>query len=117
MPARQRYDGAVMKVIVPKCVRTVATLFGRAHDTRFLRLVLGYQIHALAEFLATSASGTHELANDVRLRAVEQRLCRVDAEPVEVILFDPVTRVLAKEIAHGLALGAVEVDGHAPLAL
>ena len=54
---------------------------------------------------------------DVLGRGVEDLLGGVEAQAVEVELLDPVAGVGQEELAHRAGVGAVEVDGLAPLVL
>src|SRR6185437_9072855 len=45
---------------------------------------------------------------------VDDRVHRIQPEPVEVILLEPVERVVQEEIAHGAPAGRLEVDRGTP---
>src|SRR5690242_20178239 len=53
----------------------------------------------------------------VRLRAVEDLLCGIEPQTVEMKFVDPVRRIGDEELAHWYGIGSIEVDGIAPLVL
>ena len=55
-----------------------------------------------------------ELLEEVQRGAVVDRVHRVQAEAVEMVVAEPHAGVVAEEAAHLVALGAVEVHGRAP---
>src|SRR5262249_60386094 len=61
------------------------------------------------------AYATADRREDVVVGGVVNRLGRVQAQAVEVELVDPIPGVGDEKLAHGTGLGAVEVEGVAPL--
>src|SRR6185437_6890687 len=72
--------------------------------------------HEMDRPLAAEAAAHRgrDLAQDVVGAAVLDRMHGVEAQSVEMIFLEPVERVLDEEVAHGPALGAVEIDRRAP---
>ena len=58
--------------------------------------------------------GLRNLGHDVRRRIVTDGMDRIEPQPVETVLLDPVERVVNEEIAHRARAGAIEVDRRAP---
>ena len=114
MTAAEGSPGAVVEIVVPQRVETLAALARGADQVRCLRLVLAHdQDLPPAGGLARAAG---ELGQDVlALAEVVDVLGGVDPEPVDVELVDPVAAVRDHELAHrGRAL-LVEVEGLAPV--
>ena len=114
-PPGERDQRAVVEVVVPERVESVAAAGGRAGEARLLRLVLGDDDRlAPARRLAHPAGDRCE---DVFVGVVEDALRRVEAQAVHVELLDPVARVGDEELADVLGVRPVEVDRLAPLGL
>src|SRR5690242_15106739 len=103
----------MMKVVIPERVEIIAAAGGGTDQLGSLGLVLGHDDRRPA------ARGGSYLApdggDDVIRRGVEEVLRRVQAQPVEVILLDPVAGIGEEELAHGLRSGAVEIERVTPL--
>src|SRR5204863_3797101 len=110
--ACHRDDGAVMKVVVPHRVETVAAGIDGTHELRRLRLALGHENNRTAACGVPRPAA--DLAEDVPARAVVNRLRGVKTQTIELKLVYPVGAVVREVIAHGLRVGAVEVQGVAP---
>ena len=90
--ARQQDMQVVVRRVVP--LRVVPPFLDRAPVAH---LHLGDDERART--LGVHAPG--ELGEDVRLRLVEDRVHRVEAKPVDVVVVDPHQRVLNRPFAHG----------------
>jgi len=55
-----------------------------------------------------------QLGENVRRGVVNDRVNCVQAQPIEMVFSQPVERVMDKEIPHGSAFIAIEVDGATP---
>ena len=102
-----------MEVVVPRHVEAVASTRRRAQQRHVLRLVLGDEQRGPTA--RRFAYATADRREDVVVGGVVNRLGRVEAQAVEVELVDPVSGVGDEELAHGTRIGAVEVEGVAPL--
>src|SRR5437763_3269401 len=58
--------------------------------------------------------GLGELGQDIGVSIVDDRMHRVQPEPIELVLLEPVERVVNEEIAHWPTLRAIEVDRRPP---
>src|ERR1700730_3930897 len=108
----QRYHGAVMEVVVPQGVEPVTAVLGRARQLGVLRLVLGN------EKVASAAPRRSHLPRDsgdnMIFRSIENCLRRVEPQPVEMILVDPIARIGDEEFARRPGIGTVEIDRLTP---
>ncbi len=109
----ERDEGRMVKVVVPQGVERVSAFAAGREQPRLLRFVLTNDQRAARA--AGTAHRVDDLAEDVGRGAIEDALCGVEAEPVEMVLLDPVPRVVEEEVAHRLAVGPVEIDRVAPL--
>ncbi len=103
---------AVVDVIVPLRITGVGGS-GGAEQPRGIVEVLERQIDVACRPCRT-ARRSRQLAHDVRLAAIVHGVDGVEAQAVEVVLREPVERVVNEEVAHGAAVGAVEVDRRTP---
>src|SRR6266542_1679226 len=78
--AGQGDQRAVMEVVVPQRIETVATLVERPHESALLRLVFGDQQRLAA--VRRSSHAPRNCRQDVLRRGVEELLCRVEAQAV-----------------------------------
>src|ERR1041384_6550214 len=111
--ARHGNDGAVMKVVVPHGVETVAAGVERAHELHGLCFALGDEDDGAATRRAPGSRA--DLADDVTLRAIVNRLRRIQPYALELKLGNPVRGIGGEIVAHGLRVWPVEVQGLAPL--
>jgi hypothetical protein len=80
---------------------------------RFVAVVLEHEVHVSLAPRAVAYRAC-ELGQDPGPRVVGDRVHRVEAQAVEVILLEPVEGVVDEEIPHGARPGAAEVDRGAP---
>src|SRR5712691_3201534 len=113
--ARDRNDGAVVKVVVPDGIQSVAAGVERLHELDRLRLALGDENDWSAARRGSCTAS--DLADDVAARLVVDRLRGVEPQPVQVKLVDPVRGVRGEVVAHGSRIRTVEVQGVAPFIL
>ena len=102
-----------MPVLIPDCVESVAIDAARAQQLRVLRLVFADQKQPPAAG-RRPRRGTH-FRDDVFGRGIEDAVCCVEAQTVEMKLADPVGSVLDHERAHRTGVGRVVADRVAPL--
>ena len=109
----QRDHGAVMEIVVPQRVEPVTAALGRARQLGVLRLVLS------DDKGDSAAPRRSHLPNDggenMVFRSIENCLRRVEPQPVEMILVDPIARIGDEEFAHWAGIGTIEIDRLAPL--
>ena len=108
----QRNHGAVMEVVIPQGVEPVTAPLGRTRQLGVLRLVLS------DDKGASSAPRRSHLPRDggdnMIFRSIENCLRRVEPQPVEMILVDPIARIGDEEFARRPGIGTVEIDGLTP---
>ena len=108
----QRHDGAVVKVVVPEPVQSVAALLQRPNQPDVLRLVLGDEDDRPPA--AASRARRPITRRDVR-RSVSWMLCVASSrKPVEMELVDPVRGVAAEVLPHRAGVRPVEVQPVTP---
>ena len=112
-PPRQRHHRAVMKVVVPERVETVAALLGWPHEPRVLRLILRNEKDR--PVAGRFARATADRFDDMRARGVVDLLRGVEPQAIQMKFVDPVAGVRDEELTHGGRVGAVEIDRVAPL--
>ena len=106
---------AVMRVVVPLCV--VGLRVVRAPEqVRGVVEILEQQVHRPVG----AGSGAHcvgDVAQDVRFARVVDRVHCVEAQTVEVILLQPIKRIVDQEVAHLVPLsGPSKIEGPRPRA-
>jgi len=80
-----------------------------------LALAAGLRARALAKrFPIERPDLARELLEHVQRRAVEDRVHRIDAQPIDVVVLDPCAGIVEHEPPHLVAAAAVEVDGLTP---
>ncbi len=102
-----------MNVVVPLRFGQIA-LARLAEQARAIVAVLQHADRPCVSGPDRRAPGCFSFADEVQLAVVEHRMNGIESQAVELILLQPVQRVLDEEIAHGLAVLAVEVDRRTP---
>jgi hypothetical protein len=113
--ACERAPDLMMEVVGPHGIESPPARRRRGHHVRQVAVIFGDQQHA-----ALAGSGTHpagELGEEVSRALVDQRVRGVEAQAVDVVLVDPVQSIFEEEVAHHVAVRAVEVHGVAPWCL
>src|SRR6202041_1409040 len=108
----QRYHGAVMEVVVPQGVEPVTAVLGGARQLGMLRLVLTNDKGDSATPPRSPRPG--DGGDNMIFRSIENCLRRVEPQPVEMILVDPIARIGDEEFARRPRIGTVEIDGLTP---
>src|SRR5690242_12234126 len=101
-----------MEVVIPQRVEPVAALLSRAQQSRLLRLVLSDDERAPPT--RRRSYPADDRGDNVIFRAIEYLLRRVQPQPIEMILVDPIAGIRQEELAHRAGIKAVEVDRLAP---
>ena len=109
----EHMDGVVQVVVPLRC--------GRQRQAAFIALQVGGAVGVILQhdmhLALTARAGMQrraDLAHDVGLGVVAQRMDRVHAQSVKIEFLDPVQGVVNEEVAHRSGIGAVVVDGRAP---
>src|SRR5262245_34793740 len=105
----------VVEVIVPERIDAVSTGLGRPHELGDLRFVFRNQHDRSPASRSSGLLGNH--AKNMFRRVVEDLLSRIEAQAIEVKLFNPVAGIRHEKFAHGPAVVAFEVDRLAPFVL
>ncbi len=112
--AGERGVHGVMEIVRPDAVEAEPALPALAHEPRIVLVALRDDERPAAEPPSEVVNRGRELVEDVPRARVEDRVYGVQAEPVDVILGDPVERVVDHVAAYLVAVGAVVVDGAPP---
>src|SRR5208282_2807919 len=101
-----------MEVVIPQGVESVTAPLGRTRQLGVLWLVLSGD---KGDFPAPRQSHLPRDGGDNMIfRLIENRLRRVEPQPVEMILGDPIARIGDEEFARRAGIGTVEIDGLTP---
>jgi hypothetical protein len=90
----------------------VSACLDRANEASVLGFVLGHD--KLAAVRRDGANALIDLREDVAGRRIEDLLCRIEAQAVQMKLLDPVGGVVQEKLAHRTCAWSVEIDGVAP---
>src|SRR5579863_9313193 len=102
----------VMRVIVPLRIERTGTV-GWSQEAGLVGAVLQHQMN-MAASACELARGCGDLGQDMVLAVVADRMHGVEAQAVQLILFEPVECVVDEEVAYRAAALTVEVDGGTP---
>ncbi len=111
--AGEGHHRAVMEIVVPERVESVAAAPGRAHEPRVLGLVFRHDDGGASARRRPYLAG--ESGQEMVGGVVVYALGRVEAEAVEVEFLDPGARIGEEELAHGRRARPVEVERLAPV--
>ena len=102
----------VMQIVVP--LRRVANRPPDlpAQPARLVRVVFEHQMNRPVG--DPPPHGLRQFGQDVGVAVVDDRVHRVEPQPVEIVLLEPIERVLDHEVAHRAARDAVVIDRRAP---
>ena len=104
----------VVHVVRPGAVEPHPAERSGPHDLRVVEIALRDQVERPPLTLAERTHGVAELAQERLGGGVDDAVDRVEAEPVDVVLVEPVQGVPGEVAPHLVALRAVDVDGLAP---
>src|SRR5207248_8884896 len=99
-----------VEVIRPRSVTGVAAALAWAHHARIVQPALGDHERVLARPMNPPG----DRLDDVLCARVEDRVDRVESQPVDAEVTDPALCALQHPFADRVALPVVEVDGPAP---
>src|SRR5690625_5922830 len=102
----------MVEVIGPHGVHSKAIFRERRDDRVEIPVILGNEISSEARVECFNALG--KFREEVFRTVVDQRMCGVKAQTVEVEVTEPVQRVVDKEMPNAVAMLVVEIDGFAP---
>src|SRR5213083_2413723 len=105
----------MMKIIVPGCVQSIASFFGRLNESRILAFVFGN--HHNGAGAGGASRFTVDFEKNMRRRLIEDLLRCIQPETVKVEFFNPVGRIGDEEFADGCGIRSIEVDRFAPFIL
>src|SRR5262245_8774630 len=101
-----------MEVVIPECIKSVASVFDRADDDGILRFVFGDKHdRTISGCLPRFAA---EAGEDMLRGRVEDLLCRIKSQAIEVKLLNPVSGIRDKELANGFGIWPIEIDSITP---
>ena len=112
--ARDKRVHAVVEVIVPLRVEPVAARLPGRDQPGVVEVGLGHQGERPSGRRGEGVHRDRQFLEDVQRAVVHQRVHRVEAEPVEVVVPQPRQRVLHDERAHLIGARLVQVDRRAP---
>ena len=104
----------MMKIVAPLGVEAEPPRRRRLDDARIVQIALGHQPGAAPQTGRLGVKRVGELGEDVARAEVEDAVDGVEAQPVNVIVGQPVERVVDEEPPHLVAVGPVEVERGAP---
>ena len=104
----------VVEVVAPGRVAAPAAERGRADDLRVVEAALGDHVHVAPGGRARGVHAAAERGHQVLGARVEDRVDRVQAQPVEVEVGDPLLGALQHPLAHRVAVGVVVVHAAPP---
>ncbi len=104
----------MVKVVGPDAVEAPATSRTRTNQRVEISGVLGNDDHLAFEFISRGVDGVGQLHQKVARTVVRDRVCRVKAQSVDVVLVHPVQRILDEVRAHRARVRAVHVERRAP---
>ena len=103
-----RDHGAVMIIVVPQTIQSIAASGGWADQPRILRFVLADDDRLTAAGGSTDAGGDE--LNDVIRRGVVDLLSGIQPQTIDVKFVDPITRVGNEKLAHRAGIMSVEIN-------
>ncbi len=101
-----------MDIVVPLRVEGLGCALG-PEPMRLVGSVFQHQVDG-SVFPGARAHALRDLGQEVDLAVILYRVHRIEAQTVEVILFQPVENVVYEELADRAAVGPVVVDSRAP---
>src|SRR3954453_9134384 len=103
----------MVEVVIPEGVETKSALLGRTKQLGFLRFIFADQNYR--SLPRSFPRSLHNLGQDIWFGVVVDILCCIQPQPVQVILTNPVRRILPKVLADWPAVLAVEVNPLPPI--
>ncbi len=112
--AGQQRVNAVVEVVVPDAVQSVAALLARADQPDVVLVGLGRDVDQPLGPGGFALHGRRDLGQDMARAEVINGLDRVEPQAVDVKIPHPHPRVVDDELPHGVTLLPVVIDGPAP---
>ena len=103
-----------MEIVRPLPVQAEAASAGRFHHPRVIQVALRDEGDPAPRLLGKAGRCLRQLRQERRGALVEDAVDRVEPQGVDMVALEPVQGVLDKEVAHLVAVRAVEIDGRAP---
>src|SRR5450432_299654 len=110
---KEGVDG-VMKIVTPDGVQAVAAIFTRKNQARIILVTFGDHADFAIEFVGELSHFLGDFLEDVRRRIVLDGLHGIQTQTVEMIVMDPVARVLGYIVADAFGSGLIVIYGFAP---
>src|SRR5690348_18474755 len=104
----------VMPVVRPRRVESVPARITGAHQARVVGVSLGEHLHRPVQRRRSSMHFGGQLLEDVQWRVVDDRLYRVQAQAVDVVIANPHQRVVHDETTNLVAAVFVETERPPP---
>ena len=101
----------MVDVVVP--LRRVPPLSRIAQIARLVGVVFQNQMH-MTPGINPGAHAVGQLDQNMRAGIIQDRMHRIQAQAVEVVLMQPVERVMDEKLAHLATAAAIEIDRRAP---
>src|SRR4029450_12093930 len=102
-----------MKIVVPDCVEVIAAFGAWPNQFGFLPLVFRDQNDGAST--GRIARGPADSADDVLIRVFKDSLRSIEAESVEVELFDPIATIGDEKFADRSRICSIEINRVAPI--
>ena len=104
----------VVKIVVPLRIQAVPSPLALAHEARVIAVALGDHPEVAAELGRQLIHARGDRLEDVQGRGIDDRVHRVEAQPVERILAQPHLRVVQHEASNLIRILTVEIERAAP---
>ena len=104
---------AVMKVVVPHCVKSVSALIDRTSQAGMLWFVFCDRDGSSP--IACLVRSSRNCCQNVLLGRIKDGLCRIKAQTIDVEFTNPVFNVSQKKFAHWQGVRSIKINGFAPL--
>src|SRR5215831_12104138 len=105
----------MVQIVVPLCRAAGNSAFCSSQIPRLIAVVLEDEMNVAV--VNTVPDGLDDFADYIGLAAVKNRMDGIETQPVEMILLEPIERVLNKKVAHYAVTGSIEIDRGAPRCL
>ncbi len=112
--ARERDVDGVVEVVAPLRVEPVAVRLARGDELRVVEVGLRDERERTPDVRGQHVDLHRELLEEVRRRVVHERVHRIQAQRVDVVVAEPHERVVDDVLADGAGVLAVEVEAGSP---
>src|SRR5581483_2900135 len=104
----------VMKVIGPLGIEPVTSVAGIAQESGVIQITLGDKMNWATQSLRQLSRRRLQFGQEVMCAEIKDSVDRIQPQAIEMIVFEPVQRVLAKKSSHVVAARTVEIYGLTP---